>query len=92
MTTQKSEPKTYPLTPTLRRYWYVLDTMEASTRLAAHPIGFFRKKLDSAALIEVTKAFGNAKADFWNHVFLTYPELRGKDLTSNCNEIKLIES
>lgn len=88
-TTKQPERKVFPMTPVLRELKDIFDALEDAKGMAARPVGVFIKRLDHVAIVEVAKAYGIARANFWNKVYSIYPELKGKAISATYSEITL---
>lgn len=81
----------FPMTSSLRFKYELLNSLADAKNAALKPKGLFFKSMDSKAIIEVCRAYSEAKADFWVSVVKEYPELNGKDATADTFSIKLLK-
>lgn len=87
----KKENKKFPLTPELRRHYDLLSDLSEALKIVSKPYGFFwNRKIDTKAVFEISKAHAEAKSNFWLLAIREYPELQGKNASSDVHEIELL--
>ena len=82
------EKKKYPTTPVLKRMHNLLTELEEAKIIVSKPYGaFWNRKVNVEALLEVTKEFAKARSNFWAEAVKVYPDLEGKNASSDAHEI-----
>ena len=89
MKKRKTTKKEFELTPRLRVLYEIMMSYSNAQEVVSKPIGLFNKKIDTKALMEISKRYGEARADFWIASEISYPEISNKEAEANCFRIKL---
>ena len=59
------ENKEFELTPKLRRMYDLMTALSDAQVIVAKPYGFWKRSVDTKAVIELAKMYAEAKSNFW---------------------------
>lgn len=69
----KRQMTKFETTPEIKDLLMIVSSLKEARTLVMKPVGFFVKRYDSNAVVEVTIALSKAQRNLWNTIARTYP-------------------